>query len=186
MPIPNYDGRGLLPAFVGQANSHERSPYIAKMTEIVGFFATTDRRRRLLNNLIAYRTLLASGGFVEGLQFVDGSFVEDVERTSSREPGDIDIFSMLVLPSRFAQDHAAWRATGLPFWQGEIADRAKNKSRFELDTYAEVYPMRRPDEIRTIIYWYSLFSHQRSTMAWKGFVAVPLDAADDALAVGQL
>jgi len=129
---------------------------------------------------------MATGGFSSGIQFLDGSFVEDVEANQMRDPGDIDVFSLLQMPVSYAQNAAAWSTVGWPFWRNEIVDRPKNKARFELDTYAEIYPQPGMREIKTIIYWYSLFGHQKSTGEWKGFAAVPLDPAADKRAVGYL
>ncbi len=189
MPLPSFDLRGLLPPFVGaDATTPDRSPYWATMPELVGAFGTTPHRCQLLRNLIAYRTLLAQGGYVGGIQFVDGSFVENVEALN-RSPSDIDVFSILSAPSRYLTDLAAWQATGLPFWNAEVANRDLNKQRFSLDTYAVLFEERQAQPmnlIGDIIYWYGLFSHQRDTFAWKGFAGLALDPAADQVALSQL
>ena len=96
MPLPSFDLRGLLPPFVGvDATTSDRSPYWVTMQELAGAFGTTAPRRQLLRNLIAYRALLAHEGYVGGIQFIDGSFMEDVETFASRAPSDIDVFSVL-------------------------------------------------------------------------------------------
>ncbi len=190
MPLPSFDLRGLLPPFVGaDAVTQDRSPYWVTMPELVAAFGTTPHRRALLRNLIAYRALLAQGGYVGGIQFIDGSFVENVESLESRNPGDIDVFSILNAPPRYLTDSAAWQATGLPFWNAEVADRNLNKQRFSLDTYAvlfEEWQAQPMNLISDIIYWYGLFSHQRTTFAWKGFAGLTLDPAADQAALSQL
>ncbi len=190
MPLPSFDLRGLLPPFVGaDAATPDRSPYWVTMPELVAAFGTTPHRRQLLRNLIAYRALLAQEGYVEGFQFIDGSFVENVEALESRNPGDIDVFSILKLPPKYLTNPAAWQATGFPFWTAEVANRNWNKQRFSLDTYAVLFeelqaqPMKL---ISDIIYWYGLFSHQRTTFAWKGFAGLALDPATDQVALSQL
>lgn len=190
--IPSFDLRGLLPPFNGpDATTFDRSPYVAGMTELVQAFGTTPQRKSLLSNLITYRTLLASDGYQNGIQFIDGSFVENIEATAGRPPGDIDVFSLVNVPPKYlgAAGGTDWTTTGLRFWTEEVADRNKNKLRFSLDTYAALYEELAGSPsglIRGVIYWYSLFSHQRNTLAWKGFVAVPLNPADDATAQANL
>ena len=95
LPIPQFDGRGLLPAFTGtDATSGDRSPYIASMPEFVIRFGNTDHRRMLIRNLLKYRALIANGGFAHGFQMLNGSFVENVEQLEGREPGDIDVLQL--------------------------------------------------------------------------------------------
>jgi len=188
VPLPPFDARGLLPPFLGtDERTAARSPYAANMSEIVASFASTPLRIQLLKNLIAYRALLASDGYLSGLQFIDGSFVENVEVIESRPPRDIDVFSFLNLPGKYTADPALWAANGVVFWQNEIADFNKNKLRYSLDTYAlSVEGLQLTQLIQIVIYWYGLFSHRRATHAWKGFVAIPLDPAGDQAALTAL
>lgn len=190
MPLPSFDMRGLLPPFIGaDATTSDRSPYWTTMQELVDVFGTTPHRRQLLRNLVAYRDLLTQEGYVSGIQFIDGSFVENVEVLSGRTPSDIDVFSVLNIPPRYAANPATWATAGLRFWQDEVIDRDRNKQRFNLDTYAVIFedlhaqPM---NLISNIIYWYGLFSHQRDTLAWKGYAGLALDPAGDQAALSAL
>jgi hypothetical protein len=190
LPLPSFDMRGLLPPFVGSdAVTVDRSPYWTTMPELVAAMGTTPHRRQLLRNLITYRGLLAGEGYIGGIQFVDGSFVENVEINTNRPPSDLDVFSVLNVPPKYIPDMAAWQTVGLPFWQREVIDRDRNKLRFSLDTYAVLFEelQTRPmNLIGYIIYWYSLFSHQRGTLAWKGFAGLALDPAGDQAALSAL
>jgi len=170
--IPTFDGRGLLPAFRGgDPTTADRSPYSATMAEVVARFGNSQRRRELLVNLLDYRALLATDGYVSGLQFIDGSFTENVETIRGRAPDDIDVFSFLSAPSKYHKDPNLWAQQGFHFWQQNVADRDANKSRFSLDTYAAlIEELGIGGVIEKSIYWYSLFAHQRDTFAWKGFV----------------
>lgn len=188
MPLPSFDPSGLLPPFNGaDAATADRSPYFCAMSEMCAAFGTSDHRKDLLCKLIAYRALIASDDYVDGLQFIDGSFVENVEALESRNPNDIDVFSMLVPPQKYLNDPASWLASGLPFWKSEITDIAKNKSRFSVDSYALMINPGQPAAfLQQALYWYSLFSHKKTTFAWKGFVAVALNPIDDQAALTAL
>jgi hypothetical protein len=188
VPVPAFNTQGLLPPVVGDdaANSN-RSPYYISMVECAQHFGTTDHRRNLLRHLIAYRTLIAADGYVSGIQFLDGSFVENVEQHSNRPPNDIDVFSLLHVPQKYHGNEQHWVDVGGPYWAQEIANQELNKQRFSLDTYAllvEELPL--GGLLQNVMYWQSLFSHQRDTFAWKGFVAILLDPNQDAEALGLL
>lgn len=188
MALPEFDQRGLLPAFVGNdATTHDRSPYFCTMSDLCASLGTTDRRRQLLKSLISYRALIGSDDYVNGVQFIDGSFVENVEMIEERPPNDIDVFSMLVPPAKYQNSSANWTTQGLPFWQSEIADNARNKARFSVDCYALMLDVQSPSAfLRQALYWYGLFSHKRKTYEWKGFVAVPLNATNDQFALATI
>lgn len=157
------------------------------MPQLVLSLGTTPHRKALLRNLLAYRSLMYGHGYAAGIQFLDGSFVEDVERHSGREPRDIDVFSLLNVPQRYMQNPATWHPDGMNFWTAEIQNQPLNKSRFGLDTYAVlVEEMSLMHLVKDVMYWYSLFSHQRTTRAWKGFVAVILDPQQDGDALTAL
>jgi hypothetical protein len=188
MAIPAFDGRSLLPPFLGaDETTPDRSPYSTTMSELLASLGTTPVRENLLFGLLKYRELLKSTGYVQGIQFIDGSFVENIERRESRDPGDIDVFSFLVRPASFQRDPATWAAVGFPVWATYLMDRDRNKERFGLDTYGIAVDQHGPLRlINETIYWYSLFSHKRVTHEWKGFLRIPLDPIDDALAMAAL
>jgi hypothetical protein len=153
------------------------------MEEFVAGLGTSPSRCNLIHGLLSYRSVMTNLGYTEGLQFIDGSFVENVEAREGRDPGDIDVFSFLVRPNHYRTNPALWNASGFVEWATEIADRNRNKSRFGLDTYAIAVDQQGPlGLINETIYWYSLFAHKRITHDWKGFVRIPLNPADDAAA----
>lgn len=180
MPLPIFNSQGLLPPIGGSGpTDRDRSPYIVTMSELVNSFGTTPHRQKLLRYLLTYRQLMYAGGYSSGLQFLDGSFVENVE-AQGREPRDIDVFSLVHLPDHYKKNPSSWHQGGFQFWAEEIQNQPKNKDRFKLDTYAAlVEEFQLLGLLQNVMYWYSLFSHQRDTFAWKGFVAVLLDQAQD-------
>jgi len=183
-PVPAFDLRGFLPPFLGpDETTRSRSPYQVTMVELVAGLGTTPCRCNLLFGLLSYRSLMTNLGYTDGVQFIDGSFVENVENREGRDPNDIDVFSFVVRPYRYRSNAALWAASGFGEWTTEIADRNRNKTRFGLDTFAiaidQAHPLGLIDET---IYWYSLFAHKRITHAWKGFVRIQLNSADDVAA----
>jgi hypothetical protein len=179
MPVPPFDHSGILPPYVGRATaSAERSPYASTMDDVVARFATSQARREILGGLIEYRAALSSElGITTGIQWLDGSFVEDVERMQARPPVDVDVVTIASFP----------RASGLTGAQRALLDSRQTKARFHCDAYpldlARVGSMEQL--IKNVTYWFGLFSHRRDGR-WKGLTAVPLDAADDARARHRL
>ncbi len=188
MPLPPFDIRGLLPPVNGSNPTHpDRSPYFCTMTELCSALGTSDHRKELLRNLIGYRALIGSDDFVAGIQFINGSFVENIEAIEGRQPKDIDVFSILMPPAKYVNKPVLWQTTGSVFWQNEIADNPKNKARFSLDVYGLIVDVSNLGNfLQQSLYWYSLFSHKRTNHDWKGFAAVPLNAADDQTALAAI
>lgn len=93
------------------------SPYEATSVELVSRFATSPARIGILTGLLAYRDALRAFGLHEGFQWIDGSFVERLDR----EPGDIDIVT-------FASRPAAYDPAGR--W---LFDPTATKERFSCD-----------------------------------------------------
>ena len=188
MAIPAFNAQGMLPPTIGSdPTTADRSPYFVTMPDFVRSFATSPERKTLIRNLISYRALISTDGYVSGIQFLDGSFVENIEATRGRPPKDIDIFTMLNAPQKYLDNIALWHSHGFRFWSDEIAHQKRNQDRFSLDTYAlliEEAPL--GQMLQQVMYWYSLFSHQRDTFAWKGFVAVPFDQAQDSDALALI
>jgi hypothetical protein len=188
LPLPHFDARGLLPPISGGDDTNsDRSPYFCTMTELCSAMGSSDHRKLLLRNLIDYRAVIASDDFIDGVQFINGSFVENIELTEGRDPNDIDVFSILMPPQKYVNAPALWQSNGIAFWQNEIADNPKNRVRFSLDVYGLIVNVANLGLfLRQSLYWYSLFSHKKSSREWKGFVAVPLNVIDDQTALAVL
>ncbi len=179
MSIPAFENSGVLPPYLSDpAAAMGRSPYASNMDELVARFATSQIRREILGGLLDYRAALkAELGIESGIQWLDGSFVEDVERTEARPPGDVDVVTIASFPA----------ASELTNGQRALLDARQTKTRFRCDAYpldltriASVEHL-----LKSVTYWFSLFSHRRDGR-WKGLVAVPLDADDDARARERL
>lgn len=184
LPIPPFEPNGLLPTYLGNnPGGAIRSPYEATIVELVSRFHTSDDRKELLQGLIAYRQLIRSDGYEQGYQFINGSFVEDVETIRGQPPADIDLVSFLVRPQKYVVDQNAWETAGKQFWLNEVRGRAANKARFSLDAIAVMLD---EADYRKITYWHGLFSEQRRTFAPKGYIVVHLDPAADQVALASM
>lgn len=151
------------------------SPYKSTISAFVKRFAVTAQRANLLKGLLSFRASLRAAGIVDGFQWVDGSFVEDVEKLRSRPPADIDLVT-------FASRPAVLDGPGASDWileHGALFDPEQTKTNFHCDAY--FVDLRKSghlivDETR---YWFGMFSHQRDTSLWKGMIQLPMDSDDD-------
>jgi hypothetical protein len=173
--IPTFTLSGVLPPFIGQ-NPAERagcSPYPAHMSELVNRFGTSSDRCALLGGLLDLRQALHGIGVAEGVQLIDGSFVENVELTRLRPPADIDVVTIAARP---VSDPIAWAQ--LVMANQDVFDSDAAKARFRCDHYF-LDTLKRPGlVVSDAIYFSNLFSHQRTTSLWKGMIQVPLSSDD--------
>lgn len=166
---------GIVPPIRPNAPGHDldRSPYSATLAEVVQMFATSQERANILSGLFNYRAALHANGLVTGFQWLDGSFLENIEDLDDRPPNDIDVVTFFRLPAGTTQ------ADLMPHIQ-DLFDTNHTKENYRVDAYP--FDLGIPlDEgrIRNAAYWYSMWSHRRDGM-WKGFVQVDLDPAIDA------
>lgn len=180
-PIPDWDGRGLLPPYLGAAGaSSNRSPYRVSLTAMVQRFGSTAVRRELLAGLLDFRAALREAGLTRGFQWVNGSFVTDIMRIANREPRDIDVVTFFHLPdghspASFAQEFP------------ELLNRDNNRNRYRTDALFMVLDN---NDMRYMAnrfaYWNNLWSHTQeedtSRVQWKGFLELDLSDYEDAVA----
>ncbi|MDP3274093.1 MAG: hypothetical protein Q8Q09_02790 [Deltaproteobacteria bacterium] len=174
--IPDFDINGVLPPFTGTPVAGEaRSPYQVTLTAFVARFATTPTRRGMLRGLLQLRRALRAVKITHGFQWLDGSFLEDVESHEGREPRDLDVVSYVVPPDGLSG--VAWDL----FVRSrlDLFDRQQTKKSFGCDAfYVSLSPLDNRILVRLTAYWFGLLSHRRDRV-WKGFVQVPLDTSDD-------
>ncbi|WP_146618318.1 DUF6932 family protein [Lujinxingia litoralis] len=172
--IPGFDVHGLIPAIRpgAEAHSNERAPFPTDMLTFCQRFGGTAERRRILTGLLELREALRTLGIVEGYQWLDGSFVEDVEFLQGRPPNDIDVVTFAVLG-----DEASQREK---FGANPEVLNPGSKTRFKVDHYILATDCMLDEAYaRRIGYWHSMWSHQRETMRLKGFVSVNLASNDE-------
>ncbi len=169
--IPDWNIQGLLPPIkLGEdGDSPKRSPYEIDIVTLINHFATSKERCTILDGLLRYRLALYEIGVREGFQWLDGSFMQDIETQESRPPNDIDVVTFLVLPHKFDQDKLR-----------NLFDTKYTKKEFFVDAYPFQLDINCDNSaLKRVSYWYSLWSHTRDGI-WKGFLQVNLDDSKDA------
>ena len=173
--IPGWSNAGVLPPVRPEVpgSSLDRSPYIVDLAVFVDHFATSPERMAILDDLLQFRADLHQAGITSGFQWLDGSFLEQVEVLENRAPRDMDVVTFLDLPSGQDQQSLIQR-------HGTLFDPKHVKATYAMDAYFVV--LGEPLDIgsvRRVSYWYSMWSHRRDGL-WKGFVQVDLDPSQDA------
>ncbi|MDO5090190.1 MAG: hypothetical protein Q4D61_01460 [Cardiobacteriaceae bacterium] len=174
MKLPAWNAMGILPPIRPPAwgNEFDRSPYVIDLAELVERFATSAARNRILAGLLAYRAALHAAGAVRGFQWLDGSFMEDVETLEGRAPRDMDVVTFFHLPDDMDQ-------SGFAEQYPNLFDKTAIAQTYSMDAYFVVLGEEMlAGDVRKITYWYSMWSHRRDGL-WKGFVQIDLDSAQD-------
>jgi hypothetical protein len=172
MPIPNFDHNNVLPPHLGDPTlSVHLSPYHCTIIELCHKFCTSPYRIQILRNLVLFRQKITTLGVIFGFQWLDGSFVENIEASQARHPNDLDIVTFyggLSIPEQ--------RTIGInlpEFFSPVIA-----KSNFLLDHYAFDYGFKPEITVEMTRYWVQLFTHNRLGV-WKGILRLPLNTPID-------
>lgn len=170
--IPDWTTLGVLPPIDPlNPTSANRSPYRVSITDFVLRFATSSERCRIVDGLLRYRFALRELGLCTGFQWLDGSFLEDVETIQSRPPNDVDVVTFYHLPAGDSQHDIQTKSP-------ELFDPGHVKSAYHVDAYVMHLGTAPRLLVRRSSYWYSLWSHRRN-LAWKGFVEIDLDGNGD-------
>lgn len=173
--IPPHNLNGVLPPFVGtDAPSAKHSPYRAPLSEFVDRFATSLRRIEILRGFFALRRELKSLGVTAGVQWLNGSFTEQLPR----EPNDLDVLTIFDQPAAWT-DPAVFATVSTRI---DVFDAREAKKKYLCDAY---YLGTDALNLRLLLYWYGLFGHRRGSLEWKGLIEVDL-AEDEQGAVDLL
>jgi hypothetical protein len=174
MPIPAFDGiLNALPPHLGNPTLPvDLSPYPCTTHELCERFADSPARKKILDGLLRLRGELLGLG-VQGFQWLDGSFLENIEALEGRDPRDIDVVTFVSQPSDLNEFDAILKP------RPDLVIRSQAKQAFFVDHF--LIPL--CSDAETIVdlsrYWYGLFSHRRDG-TWKGMLRVALKAkADD-------
>lgn len=145
-------------------SSADRSPYRVSLQQLVTTFAISSERATILRGFLDYRAALHAAGIIVGFQWVDGSFVENIEALEGREPNDMDVVTFCAVP----EEEYAY-----------LFNNPTVKTDFHVDAYhCSIDLPLISERVQLIAYWYSMFAHRRDGL-WKGFVAVDLSPFED-------
>ena len=175
MNIPEWDINKVLSPIhpeTPEGQQHDilyRAPYVAPLAEFIDRFATTLERVDLIEEFLGYRVALHQAGITEGFQWINSSFVDNIEE-SSREhpPDDIDVVTF------YYRDESA-----SPDYEDLFNPRITTQN-FKVDAYG--IELDQPLDVATattIGQLHSLWSHRRTDNVWKGFIQADLDPTED-------
>jgi hypothetical protein len=179
--IPDHNQSGVLPPFLPESSPSAPSsmaPFKVSLLEVAQRFSTSNARFEIIRGLISYRTELRKEGIASGFQWIDGSFVEDVERNKGRSPNDVDIITFANRPSTYL-DPKKWR--DFIERRQDLFLPIESKKNYRCDAYYVDMNLQPEMLINITKYWFGLFSHQRDTFLWKGMLEVPLDDDKDVI-----
>ena len=175
--IPSWNSNGLVPPYLGNpASNAERSPYEVLLADLVSQFGCTQARRQILGGFLNFRAALHQAGLVEGFQWVNGSFVEDVMQRRNREPDDIDVVTFYYPPNGHSQRTLRYRFP-------RLFNPDETKILYHTDAhYIEPNAYEMPLMVRLVAYWNNLWGHTKDTDEWKGYFQIDLSDVEDAAA----
>lgn len=179
--IPTLNQSGVLPPFIPgslPSDINSMAPYKATLLDIAERFTSSLDRKDIFSGLVSYRAELRRAGITSGFQWIDGSFVEDVETTRGRSPQDVDIITFADRPFEYL-DNQNWQSfvnSRLDLFLPDIS-----KERYRCDAYFVDMSLPPVFLVNQTKYWFGLFSHQRETYLWKGMLEVPLSDDQDVI-----
>ncbi|MCX7386615.1 MAG: hypothetical protein NTX48_08120 [Planctomycetales bacterium] len=178
--IPKFDHNLVLPPHLGDPTlANHLSPYQCTTLDLCERLGTTPERRRILGGFLSFRERLQTEGLMTGFQWLDGSFLEDIELRDGRPPRDLDVVTVY-----WGYDLAFQTALLSKF--PEVANPVLAKAKYSLDHYPFDAGYRPEVTLEKTRYWISLFSHNRSGV-WKGMLRIQLNTpAEDAAARQEL
>jgi hypothetical protein len=138
-------------------------------------FCSSQARVTIFLGLLEHRRILASLGFVQGFQWLSGSFLEDIEHIERRDPRDIDIVTFCQPPT---QCHGPADLNALMQANLDVFEPSRAKARFHCDPYFVNLLYSSAAIVALTRYWFGLFSHRRGGL-WKGLLQVQLALSQD-------
>jgi hypothetical protein len=170
--IPFWNHQGVIPPIDEQdPTSPTRAPYPTDVRQVIDRFSTTLERCEVLEGFLAHRAEMHRMGIVSGTQWLDGSFMENVEMLEGRAPNDMDVVTFADVSPAIQQ------ALTQPDIQ-KLVDNAWIKATYKVDFYITLLSEPPETLIELAAYWYSMWSHRRSQQ-WKGFLSVKLEPGQD-------
>lgn len=173
--IPSWNEVGVIPPMdMQRPTSTQRSPYKTDIVKLVERYSFSPQRIEILRGFLRFRNELYKTGLTDGFQWVDGSFIEDIELTEKRPPNDIDVVTFFNVAANDTQTEIVARNPNL-----FLPQMAKwRKQEFKVDSYLQSLQLPNAQLVERTVYWYSMWSHRRD-LTWKGFLQVPLCVKTD-------
>ncbi len=178
--IPAWNSKGVIPPIDPiNPTSFERSPYEVSLTDLVLRFGTSPERLIVLRGFLSFRSELHKVGLTQGFQWVDGSFLENIELLESRPPKDIDVVTFFHLPNNSTQQELL-----------DTSPRLFNSKDTKDDHHVDAHFVQLngdipEDLVSKSTYWYSIWSHRRNLL-WKGYLQINLSQTQDDSARDEL
>ena len=178
--IPKFDHNNVIPPHLGNPTKKEDlSPYQCTTLELCQTFGTTKERVHILKGLIEFRERMTVFGIIQGFQWLDGSFTENIEESEKRAPNDLDLVTFFGGLSIDNQKHI--KVNFLEFTNATVA-----KGSYKLDHYPVDYSYSPDVTVELTRYWIQLFTHNRLGV-WKGILRLELNTTEtDKLALEHL
>lgn len=171
-PIPRFDHNNALPPHLGDPRDKSHlSPYQCTILELCHSLATTRDRIDILKGYIKFRIRMTQMGIIYGFQWIDGSFLENIEVSENRSPKDLDVVTFF--GGSTAINHANIMASFPEFGNPDLS-----KLNYHLDHYPVDYTFRPDVTVEFTRYWIQLFTHKRNGV-WKGILRLPLNTDID-------
>jgi hypothetical protein len=153
-------------------NSSDRSPYKVDLVAFVDKFSSSPERIKILDGFLRFRGELHRLGIISGFQWVDGSFLENIETLENRPPNDMDVVTFYDIPQGESQQSLALK-------EPNVFNGSNVKIAYSIDSYfSSLGGQLDLMAIKNISYWYSMWSHRRDGV-WKGFVQIDLAPIHD-------
>lgn len=167
--IPPFDKNSVLPPYL---EGHEpsdlkaQSPYKSDIVEFCRYFATSFQRVEILKGYVQFRLDSLKYGITQGVQWIDGSFVENIEVIDNRDPRDIDVLTFIIFTSKAEELRIK---TAFP----SFGDHNLSKRNYHVDHFPLVLNYHPMLIVNYTKYWCNLFNHNRQGV-WKGMIEIPL------------
>jgi hypothetical protein len=172
--IPPFTISGVLPPYLGADATVPAlmCPYETTLVRIASKLCKSNERKAIFRGFLRYRQSLAAIGYVNGFQWLSGSFMEDIVTVEKRHPNDIDVVTFAPRPVAPAD----WAA----FFNANIAllHPARVKAAFKCDSYFVDLSLAPAVVVERTRYWFGLYSHRRTGL-WKGLLQIPLQVTQD-------
>lgn len=181
MSIPDFDHNLVLPPHLGDPRlPGDLSPYPCTTVELVEKYNTSPERRNILEGFLNFREKLRQENLgANAFQWIDGSFLENIELQQSRAPNDIDVVTVYWGYDRAFQSNLISKFP-------EFASPTQAKANFSVDHYPFDAGESPQNTVEWSRYWALLFSHNRQGV-WKGMLRIDIDTqADDTTALLKL